>query len=36
VTGQTGARQSSGQFGFRGHGASGFSSLGHGADGRHF
>jgi hypothetical protein len=34
--GQTGPPQISGQFGFRGHDAGGFSSLGHGADGRHF
>jgi hypothetical protein len=35
VTGQTGARQSAGELGFRGHDARGFSSLGHRIDGRH-
>jgi hypothetical protein len=34
--GQTGPPQISGQFGFRGRDAGGFSSLGHGANGRHF
>jgi hypothetical protein len=34
--GQTGSPQISGQFGFRGRDAGGFSFLGHGADGRHF
>jgi hypothetical protein len=36
VTGQTGARQSAGQFGFRGHNARGLSPFGRGTDGRRF
>jgi hypothetical protein len=34
--GQTGPPHISGQFDFRGHGVGGFSSFGHGADGRLF
>jgi hypothetical protein len=35
VTGQTGARQIAGEFGFRGHDARGFSPFSRGIDGKH-
>jgi hypothetical protein len=35
VTGQTGARQSAGEFGFHGHDARGFSPFSRGTDGKH-